>query len=112
MHPQSTENDWLARARQAAKQGSAAAMHMYYSTFLVQHPDNGKVFIEFLEACRALPRANRQLTDITTQNAFSKLLPTQAPQKVLEACLEKLKSTPFDLDCIYKLAKTAQHAGW
>jgi hypothetical protein len=107
-----TENDWLTRARQAAKQGSAAASHLYYCTYLAQNPADGKIFAEFLEVCRTLPRANRAIGDIIAQGAFGKLLPSQAPQKIYAASLEKLKFTPYDLDSIYKILKAAQSAGW
>jgi len=107
-----TENDWLVRARQAAKQGSAAATHLYFSTYLAQNPGDGKVFAEFLEACRALPRASRAICDVVVQGTFGKLLPSQAPQKIYAACLEKLKLAPFDLDSIYRISKAAQAADW
>ena len=107
-----TENDWLVRARQAVKQGSTAATHLYFSTYLAQNPGDGKVFAEFLEACRALPRANRAIVDVVVQGALGKFLPSQAPQKLYAACLEKLKLAPFDLDSIYRISKAAQAAAW
>ena len=89
-------------------------MHTYYGMSLTGNPDQGAVFDEYLNASRKLARGQAKLADLTAESAlnFNRLLPTQAPLKILQTSLERLKANPFDLDAIHKLAKAAQAAPW
>ena len=108
------ETAYLDRARAALKQGNLGAMHTYYALCLSGDPDQGAVLEEYLQRSRGLHRGPPKLVDLSIDGAlnFNRLLPTQAPAKILEAALERLKENPLDLDAVHKLGKAAVAAGW
>jgi predicted negative regulator of RcsB-dependent stress response len=112
MNDASSDNPFLDRARQAAKQNNLAAMHTYYAMFLVAQSDNGNVFEEWLKHSRAAARSPGKIVDVAPEGTFNRLMPAQTPAKVLEASLEKLKTNPLDLEAIHKIGKAAVAANW
>jgi tetratricopeptide (TPR) repeat protein len=102
------EIECLVRARAAVKQNNASAMQLYYALFLSQFPEQGGIFSEYLAASRKMYRGEKRVMDVAAESALSRIFGAQNSSKVLDACLEKLKLNPFDLDAVYRAGRAAQ----
>ncbi len=113
--PDANPESFLDRARAAARQSNLAAMHTYYALSITANPaDPATVLDEYLQRSRGAMRTPPKVVDVSADGALNinRLLPAQAPLKILEASLERLKENPFDLDALHKMGKAAALAQW